>query len=128
MAKQNIEQYFSVVGVQERYDDTVQLARATFDVHFSEFHVNKGVQRQKKEQKVNLAMKRRIKEMNRMDTELYNWIVADFDRKLAKPAPPIAVPGGGRSDYDQVKLWRAIGNSPMRKSAMELSPALMMKK
>ena len=128
MAKHNIETYFSVVGVQERYDDTVQLARATFEVNLSEFHVNKGVQKQQKAHKVNLAVKRRIKEMNRMDTELYDWILENFDRKLAKPTPPVIVPGGGRTDFDKVKLWRAIGNSPMRKSAMELSPALQLKK
>ena len=66
--------------------------------------------------------------MNRMDTELYNWILAGFDKKLANPTPPVIVPGGGRTDFDNVKLWRAIGNSPMRKAAMELSPALHTKK
>ena len=40
MAKNNIENYFSVVGVQERYEDTVQMARATFEVNLSAFHVN----------------------------------------------------------------------------------------
>jgi hypothetical protein len=62
-----------------------------------------------------------------MDTDLYNWILAGFDKKLARPAPPVIVPGGGRTDFDQVKLWRAIGNSPMRKTAMELSPAFLVK-
>jgi hypothetical protein len=128
MAKDNIEKYFSVVGVQERYEDTVQLARATFEVNLSAFHVNKGVHKQQKGQKVNLALKRRIKQMNRLDSDLYNWVLAGFDKKLAKPTPPIIVPGGGRTDFDALKLWRAIGNSPMRKAAMELSPAFQMKK
>ena len=128
MAKDNIENYFSVVGIQERFEDTVQMARATFGVNLSEFHVNKGVHKQQKGQKVNLGLKRRIKEMNRMDTELYNWIFERFDKKLANPTPPVIVQGGGRTDFDNVKLWRAIGNSPMRKAAMELSPALQAKK
>ena len=128
MAKDNIEKYFSVVGVQERYQDTVQMVRATFDVNLTEFHVNKGVQKQQKGQKVNLALKRRIKEMNRMDADLYNWIHERFDKKLANPTPPVIVQGGGRTDFDKVKLWRAIGNSPMRKAAMELSPATLAKK
>lgn len=127
MAKDNIEKYFSVVGVQERYEDTVQMVRATFEVNFSVFHVNKGVQKQRQGQKANLAVKRRIKEMNRMDSDLYNWIYERFDRKLATPTPPVIVPGGGRTDFDKVKLWRAIGNSPMRKAAMELSPATVAK-
>lgn len=128
MAKDNIENYFSVVGVQERYQDTVQLVRATFDVDLTEFHVNKGVQKQQKGGKVNLALKRRIKEMNRMDADLYNWIYERFDKKLANPTPPVIVQGGGRTDFDKAKLWRAIGNSPMRKAAMELSPATRAKK
>jgi hypothetical protein len=128
MAKDNIENYFSVVGVQERYQDTVQMVRATFDVDLTEFHVNKGVQKQQKGGKVNLALKRRIKEMNRMDADLYNWIYERFDKKLANPTPPVIVQGGGRTDFDKVKLWRAIGNSPMRKAAMELSPATRAKK
>jgi len=128
MAKDNIENYFSVVGIQERFEDTVQMARATFGVNLSEFHVNKGVHKQQKGQKVNLGLKRRIKEMNRMDTELYNWIFERFDKKLANPTPPVIVQGGGRTDFENVKLWRAIGNSPMRKAAMELSPALQAKK
>ena len=127
-AKDNIENYFSMVGIQERFEDTVEMARATFGVHLSEFHVNKGVHKQQKGQKVNLDSKRRIKEMNRMDTELYNWIYERFDKKLANPAPPVIVQGGGRTDFENVKLWRAIGNSPMRKAAMELSPALQTKK
>jgi len=123
MAKENIEKFYSVVGVQERYQDTVQMVRATFDVDVLEYHVNKGVHKRDKGDKVNLSLRRRIKEMNRMDTELYNWILESFDKKLANPAPPVIVPGGGRTDFDNVKLWRAIGNSPMRKAAMELSPA-----
>ena len=127
MAKDNIENYFSVVGIQERFEDTVQMARATFEVNLSEFHVNKGVHKRDKGHKVSLSLKRRIKEMNRLDTELYNWIFERFDKKLANPTPPVIVQGGGRTDFENVKLWRAIGNSPMRKAAMELSPALLAK-
>ena len=127
MAKENIDKYFSVVGIQERFGETVQMARATFDVYLSEFHVNKGVHKEQKGQKANLAIKRRIKEMNRMDSELYDWISERFDNRLANPEPPIVVQGGGRTDFENVKLWRAIGNSPMRKAAMELSPALQTK-
>ena len=127
MAKENIEKFYSVVGVQERYQDTVQMARSTFDVDILEYHVNKGVHKRDKGHKVNLSLRRRIKEMNRMDTELFNWILESFDKKLANPAPPVIVPGGGRTDFENVKLWRAIGNSPMRKAAMELSPATLAK-
>lgn len=124
MAKNNIDKYFSIIGVQERYDDTLKMMRVTFDLNLSEFHVNEGTYKQKKEQKVNLSLRRRIKEMNLMDIELYKWILADFDRKLISPTPPTIVAGGGRSDFENVKLWTAVGTSPMRKAVMELSPTL----
>jgi len=123
LAKENINNFYSVVGVQERYQDTLDMARTTFSENFTEFNINKGTQKKQEEQKLKLDMRRRIKEMNRMDMELYDWVVDRFEDNLGKPIEPIIVPGGGRTDYDSVKLWRAIGSSPMRKGAMELSPA-----
>jgi hypothetical protein len=122
-AKQNIEKYFSVVGLQERFGDTVEMARATFGVSLAEFHVNKGTHKEQTGSKVNLATRRRIKEMNRMDNELYDWVSERFDERLLNPIPPIVIEGGERTDFENVKLWRAIGTSPMRKAAMEHSPA-----
>ncbi len=123
LAKENIDNYFSVVGVQERYQDTVHMARTTFGENFTEFNINRGTQKNQEGQKPKIDMRRRIKEMNRMDTELYDWILDRFDNNLANPGAPIIVSGGGRTDFGEVKLWRAIGSSPMRKGAMELSPA-----
>jgi hypothetical protein len=123
LAKENIRNYYSVVGVQERYQDTVHMARITFGENFTEFNINRGTQKNEQGQKLKLDMRRRIKEMNQMDTELYDWILDGFDANLANPKAPIIVPGGGRTDFGEVKLWRAIGSSPMRQGAMEKSPA-----
>jgi len=123
LARENIENYYSVVGVQERYQDTVHMARTTFGENFTEFNINRRTNKNQAGQKPNLDMRRRIKEMNRMDTELYDWILDGFDDNLANPKAPIIVPGGGRTDFGEVKLWRAIGSSPMRQGAMEKSPA-----
>ncbi len=61
--------------------------------------------------------------MNRLDNQLYDWVFERFEKALVSPQQPILVEGKGRTDFDQVKLWHAIGSSPVRKAAMELSPA-----
>ncbi len=121
-ARKNIETYYSVVGVQERYEDTVRMTRMAFNVNLTEFHINRGVDKKKKGHKPDISQRKRIKEMNKLDIQLYDWILERFEQQLANPARPIEVAGGKRSDFDEVKLWHAIGSSPARQSAMESSP------
>lgn len=123
MAKENIEKYFSVVGVQERYAETLSLARKTFRLSLAEFHINKGTEKKHKGGKIKMDLRRRIKRMNTLDSALYDWIVERFDRQLQTPSQVVTVPGGGRSDYHNAPLWHAIGSSPLRRAAMEMSPA-----
>jgi len=122
-AKENIERYYSLVGVQERYQDTLHTASKIFGVDFSEFHINKGVDKKKSEQKLKLSLRQRIKDMNRLDNELYTWVLDRFEKNISNPADPIIVPGGSRTDYKKARLWHAVGKSPKRQGAMELSPA-----
>jgi len=122
-AKRNIERYYSLVGVQEQFQDTMDLVSIMFDVNLTEYHINKGVKKNDTEEKLTLKIRQRINEMNRLDNDLYQWVVNRFNKKLLNPGEPIIVPGGGRTDYGQMKLWHAIGSSPKRTGAMELSPA-----
>lgn len=119
MAKRNIENYFSLVGVQERYQDTLKTIRHTFDFNVTEYRVNKGPGTTKKGSGVSVSLRKRIKEMNKLDTELYDWIVDRFDERVLNPTSPIVVDGGCRDDFENLKLWTAIGSSPMRQSAMQ---------
>lgn len=121
-AKKNIETYYSVVGVQERYEDTVRMTRMAFNVNLTEFHINRSAKQKKKGHKLDISQRKRIKEMNSLDIELYDWILERFEQRLANPVKPVQVAGGNRSDFDEVKLWHAIGSSPARQSAMEMSP------
>ncbi len=118
MAKNNIEQYYSLVGVQERYQDTLSVVRNTFQIDVTEFRVNTRPEDAKKNAGPNVALRKRIKEMNKLDIELYDWIYNRFENQHSHPTPPIVVDASGRSDFENVKLWRAIGSSPMRQSAM----------
>ncbi len=121
-AKDNIDKYYSIVGVQERYEETVRMTRMAFSVNLTEFHVNKSTNKIKKGQKPAFNQRKRIKEMNRLDIQLYDWILDRFETQLANPSEPVKVAGGARTDFSEVKLWRAIGSSPARQSTMEFSP------
>ena len=119
-AKENIEQYFSAVGVLEQYPKTLELLRETFQWPWlQEYRVNVGP---KTRQKPEVAdhLKKRIETMNRLDVALYEWIVDRFEKQCANPKPAILVPGGGRVDFEHLPLWKAVGRSPLREAAMKL--------
>lgn len=118
-AKQNIEQYFSVVGLLERYPETLQLMAATFKLPtLNQNHVNAN-KANKDQAALSDAIMARIRDMNRLDIALYAWVSARFERQLANPPAAIQVPGGGRKDYEAMPLWRGVGQSPIREAAMK---------
>ena len=121
-AMRNIEEYYSIVGVQERYEDTLRMVRLAFNVNLTEFHINKGTEKRNKKQKVDMVQRKRIKEMNKLDIELYDWVLNRFENQLGSPVEPKVIEGGGREDFNKVKLWRAIGQSPTREAVMRSSP------
>jgi hypothetical protein len=119
LAKYNIEQFFSVVGVLERFAQTIELLRRTLELHWIEEQQVNGT-REKAE--FNVEAQRHIANMNRLDLDLYAWIVARFERQLVDAPQAIRVPGGGRKDFENTVLWKAVGLSPVRQ-AMALGPA-----
>lgn len=117
-AKLNIGRYFSVVGLLERYPETLELMSRTFGLPaLKENHVNKN---HSKEQKAPLddAILQKIHDMNRLDTALYDWASARFDAQL-DASRAILVPGGGRTGAAGMPLWLGVGESPIRKAAMQ---------
>lgn len=121
-AKDNIARYYSLVGLQERYQESMMLARVAFSVNFTEFHINRSSDSGSKKLKLSLAQRKRIKDMNRLDIQLYGWIAERFAEQLEDSVAATVVSAGGRTDYDQAKLWHAIGSSPIRQAVMRDSP------
>ncbi len=118
-AKKNIAAYFSVVGVQEQYLQTLELVRATFGWPWlKEFTINVTPEKPEQRPAVAGSFKKRIAEQNYLDMELYEWLVEKFNKQCAKPVPPVIVPGGGRTDFINMKLWKAVGRSPVRDALM----------
>ena len=117
LAKNNIEQYFSVVGLVERYPETLELISRTFGTS------------QLAEERVNMApptamtqplsdeLLKKIQEMNRLDIALYEWVVNRFDWQLKNPSL-IKVGSGKRNDIDGIPLWRSVGRSDIREETM----------
>jgi hypothetical protein len=111
VAKSNIERYFSLVGVQERYAETLALVRRTFEWPELEEH-RTNVTRDNSE--FNEQARAYIAGMNQLDLELYDFVVQRFEHQLQNPSPPIAVPPGCRTDFEKLPMWRAVGESPVR--------------
>jgi hypothetical protein len=118
-SKENIEKCFSVVGRLDRYGDTLTLLERKLGLPgLPENRVNVNA-RKPKSSELSPALKERIEAMNALDLALYDWVGQRFDEELADPSPPIKVPGGRRKDFQNVSLWLAVGNSPLRDAAME---------
>jgi len=76
-AKRNIEQHFSVVGLTERFDESLLLMRRTFG--WSHLHyVRANVSPHGRREPISPATQRMIEEQNRLDAELYAWAAARF--------------------------------------------------
>lgn len=117
-AKLHIEQYFSVVGLLERYPETLQLMANTFGLpELNAHHVNEGGDSASKTP-LSDAIMEKIRAMNSLDLALYDWVSERFENQLAQPCKAVQVAGGARSDYAAMPLWRAVGRSPLRESAM----------
>lgn len=111
-AKRNIESSYSVVGITERYPETLRKLRDVFRWNgLDEFRVNESAEKAS----FSGAARDFIAAQNTLDTRLYAWINDRFD-SLGDSAPRL-VPPGNRKDYDKLVLWRAVGSSPLREQA-----------
>ena len=107
-AKENIEKYFSFVGLLERYPESIDLLARTFDIpSLRDRHVNRTGSKPDSASLSPRTMKT-ILEMNQLDLALHEWIGATFDARLKDPKP-ISVMGLGRKDYRNMPLWKGVG-------------------
>ena len=118
-AKENIERYFSVVGLLERYEETLGMVSRMFGLpDLNKNHVNRNKAREE-EAPLDAPIIEQIRRMNRLDIELYDWVAARFDRYQIEHRNPILVPGEGCREGPVTSLWRAVGQSPVRQAAMK---------
>jgi hypothetical protein len=81
IAKANLEKSFSVVGISERFEESLMLMAKTFDWDVP-FYENRKVS--KTRPKVEPSAVEMIKEHNRLDIELYEFGKSLFEASLAR--------------------------------------------
>lgn len=119
-AQRNIERCFSVVGVFERYQQTLDLLGSLLEmpglrqIWVPEMATDKPL--------LDGSLVELIDRNNRLDLALYDWIVARFEA-LCAGAPQLAVVVPGAEIGDKAApppLWKAVGPAPRREVAIKL--------
>lgn len=118
VAKANIERHFSFVGLLERYDETLLALATLFGLpELRKEHVNKN-KVQQDELPLSDSVLRKVREMNALDIQLYDWVKERFDRMATNLREPVLVPGEDCA-RPITSLWRAVGQSPIREARMK---------
>jgi hypothetical protein len=83
IAKANVEKHFSVVGLTERFDETLLLLRQAFG--WSKLHYVQANVAPSSSQRPSIpdSTLRRIEDQNELDMELYRWARQRFDETIA---------------------------------------------
>ncbi len=83
-AKSNLDRYFSVVGLVERFDETLILLQKAFSWQ-PPLYIKQNVtsEAEKKHAEISKATVEKIKQYNAMDVELYDYAVQRFEEQLA---------------------------------------------
>lgn len=89
IAKRNLCQHFAVVGLTERFDDTLTLLRRLFGLKRLEYVPEVVGEGRIRAEDVADDVIEAIKEANRYDSELYRFAENLFDEKLAAQSPSI---------------------------------------
>jgi Galactose-3-O-sulfotransferase len=102
MAKRNLDEHFSVVGLTERFEETLALAKIRFGWkidNYSSFNVTR--ERPKKEE-VPRQVQSIIEERYRYDVELYRYALTFFERSIASYGDRI------KKEADEIKSLKRL--------------------
>jgi SAM-dependent methyltransferase len=86
LAQENVERYFTVVGLMERFDETVHLLaqahgwRSWLGAEVVNATANRGSRKP-----LDRAVLQHIQELNALDLEFYEWAVQRFERQMRQP-------------------------------------------
>jgi hypothetical protein len=86
LAMDNLAQYFAVVGLTERFDET--LARIGRHMNWPpiSYQPTNVTKDRPKQTQISPALLDRIRELNQLDLELYDWAVRRFERQSWRQA------------------------------------------
>jgi hypothetical protein len=88
IAKNNLRKYFCLVGITERFDETLALAKIRFGwkiAHYSSFNITQGRPRT-----MSAGTRALIAEYNRFDVRLYRYAMSLFEEAVARHADAVS--------------------------------------
>jgi hypothetical protein len=127
LAKRNLATRFSLIGLTERFDESLALAKLEFGWRidrYADFNVTQG--RPKKHQ-ISAATRELIAEHNRFDVELYRYAQELFDEKIKCNTTPIRGELNAINGAKELNRFTAMyykGASAARKTINRLQSAL----
>ena len=121
-AMDNIEKHFSVVGLQERFDDTLKLLQRIFhwpDIPYENQNITKNKLDRSLLPRQTISI---IEEQNALDRELYEFVRKRFMEKMRESTPL----GSEKVAITGIKQPRILFNSNMKKERVMNSDDDMM--
>lgn len=90
IAKSNIENHFAVVGLTERFDESLVLMAIALGWNWTPYYLKRNVTQYKPDAKMidPMALKA-IEQVNLLDFELYDWAARRFQNQLAQHKPEV---------------------------------------
>lgn len=101
-AKENLKKYFSVVGLVEKYDESLILLKREFGWDWPVYTKNNVTKKKVARQKIPGSTIEIIKEYNRLDIDLYEYAVKLFAEKVR---------GRGDGFSEEVEQFKALNKS-----------------
>jgi hypothetical protein len=104
LAKRNLATRFSMVGLTERFDESLALAKLQFGwriEQYADFNVTQG---RPQKDKISAAAREQIAEFNRFDVELYRYASELFDEQVQRHRAEI------RGELDAINEAKALNS------------------
>jgi hypothetical protein len=93
LAKKNLQEYFSIVGLSERFDETLILLRRALGWRKTPYYVKSNVGRKRPSDpaaQVSNEARRTIERYNQLDLALYEYAARMFEARIGQEGPSFA--------------------------------------
>jgi hypothetical protein len=88
-AKGNLREHFSVVGITERFDESLLLMTRIYGWHLSGYQSYNVNRRRPRGRRVPMSIRERLADHNRYDSQLHAFAMQMFEGQLEAQDPPI---------------------------------------
>jgi hypothetical protein len=107
-AKENLQEQFSVVGIAERFEESLLLMARTYGWHLTDYKIYNVNRDRPRGVLVPANIREAVREHNRYDVQLYDYAYELFEDQLGRIQPPIDA-----SALRRLRPRDAIGERPL---------------